>query len=131
MTKGKAIPADGQMLSLRLDAETLAGLEELAAALGETREHLLVTAAMRFVAEELACLPPAAAAPLANLPPYQDPSPEGQALDRAGDEAARAFAAFVKVGEEDVARGRVFSQEEMEEWFAQRVAARTRPAAAE
>jgi predicted transcriptional regulator len=131
MTKGKAASADRQPLTISLDAETLADLDRLAVEFETTREHLLETAVLRFVNEEFVCLPSDADDPLANLPPYKDPSPEGQALDRAGDEAFRAFAAFIKVGEDCIERGEIVTQEEMEEWFARRVDLRGRSAAAE
>jgi predicted transcriptional regulator len=114
-----------------LDGETLTDLDRLAAEFGNTREHLLATAVMRFVHEELACLPADPDDPLAALPAYQDPTPEGRALDAAGDEAARAFAAYVEIGEDEADRGIVFSQEEMEDWFLRHTAGRGRSAAAE
>lgn len=131
MTKGKGAAADRHSLTVMVDAETLADLDRLAAKFGDTREHLLATAVMRFVDEELSCLPADPDDPLANLPPYEDPTPEGRALDVAGDEAARAFAAYVEIGEAEADRGQVFSQQEMEDWFLRRTAARGRSAAPE
>jgi predicted transcriptional regulator len=131
MTKGKDAAADRHSLTVTVEAEMLADIDRLAAEFGDTREHLLATAVMRFVHEELQCLPADPDDPLANLPPYEDPTPEGRALDLAGDEAAHAFAAYVKIGEDQADRGEVFSQEEMEDWFLRHTPARGRSAAAE
>ncbi|HEY0311731.1 MAG TPA: hypothetical protein VGC56_04475 [Allosphingosinicella sp.] len=131
MTKGKAASADRQPVTVSLEGGTLADLDRLAKRLKTTRDHPVATAVLRFVDEESACLPPEPGDPLVNLPPYRDPTPEGLALDRAGEEAARAFAAFIKVGEDCIERGEVVSQEEMEKWFARRVDTRGRSAAAE
>jgi predicted transcriptional regulator len=131
MTKGKGAAADRHPLTVVVDAETLADLDRLAVEFGDTREHLLATAVMRFVREELECLPADPDDPFANLPPSEDPTAEGRALDLAGDEAARAFAAYIKIGEDQADRGEVFSQEAMEDWFLRHTAARGRFAAAE
>lgn len=130
MTKGKGAAADRHSLTVTVDSETLADLDRLAAEFGDTRERLLAAAVMRFVHEEWQSLPADLDDPLANMPPYPDPTPEGRALDLAGDEAARAFAAYIKIAEDQADRGEVFSQEEMEDWFLRHTAARGRSAAA-
>jgi predicted transcriptional regulator len=123
-------PAGRQPETVSLNAGLWADLDRLAAAWGTTREHVLETAVMRFVDEECFSLEGDAEDGPA-YPSYRDPSPEGQALDRATEEAERAFDAFIKVGEDQADRGEVVSQAEMERWFADRVAAGGRSAAAE
>lgn len=104
-------PADRQPATVSLDPVVLADLDELAQAWSTTREHLLETAVMRFVDEER---PVIADDPEDGPvhPPYRDPSPEGQALDRA-EEAACALDAYIKVGEDDLDSGRWVSHEQL------------------
>jgi predicted transcriptional regulator len=127
--KAATAPAARRSGTVSLSADLWADIDRLAEAWSTTREHVLETAVMRFVDEECPILEGDAEDGSA-YPSYRDPSPEGQALDRATEEAERAFDAFIKVGEDQADRGEVVSQAEMERWFADRVATRGRSAAA-
>jgi predicted transcriptional regulator len=110
-----------------LDADTLADLDRLAAKWGCTREHIATTAVLRFLNEETRHWP----GEFDNLPPYVETDPLAIALNEAEQKAADALDAFVSVGEEAADRGETISHEDIVRWFAERVAARQRPAAAE
>lgn len=101
-------------IAAEVDAETLADLTRLAEQMKCTVDHLVATAVHRFVNDEIGAITPDE---FAHLPPYQDPSPEGRALDQAEDAADAALRAFLKVGEDDIAAGRVHTQEEVEAMF--------------
>ena len=111
-----------------LDEETAADLRKLAAHRGCTPEHLVATAVVRFVNDEIGAITPNE---FAHLPPYVETEPTACALDEAEGKVRVAMRAFLKLGEDAIERGDVYSQEEMERWFAERVATRSRAAAAE
>jgi predicted transcriptional regulator len=117
-------------VAAELDEETLAGLDRIAADWDVSREHVLATAVLRFVDEELTRLPLDPDDPLAKLPPYVETDPLAIALSEAEDKAREAFDAYMKAGEDAADAGDTISQEEMREWFAQRIAARRSAAAA-
>ncbi len=118
-----------QLTSASLDDADVADLDRLCAHLGASRKHLVATAILRFVHEEMRRLPDYGSE-WAHLPPYIETDPLAIALNEAEDDAADALRAFLQVGEDDIERGDVITQEEMEHWFAERVSRRARPAAA-
>jgi len=103
-----------EAVTAAIDAETLADLKRLAAHMDCSIDHLVTTAVLRFVNEEIGAITPDE---FAHIPPYRDQSPTGQALDEAEDRAAEALEAFLKVGEDDLTAGRVHTQEEVETMF--------------
>lgn len=123
--------SNSHTVTAKVDNETLAGLERVAAHCERDIEHVVTTAVLRFVNEELRHLPLDPDDPFANLPPYVDPDPLAQALSEAERKAIEAMHAYLKVGDDAADRGETYSQEEMEEWFVRRVADRARAAAAE
>jgi predicted transcriptional regulator len=114
-------------LIARIDADTSADLDRLAAEWNCTREQIATTAILRFLDEETRHWP----TEFDDLPAYVETDPLAVALNEAEQKAAEALHAYLKVGEDAAERGELISQEEMERWFAERVAARKRSAAAE
>lgn len=117
-----------EAISAAVDAETLGDLRRLAEHMNCSIDHLVTTAVLRFVGEEMGAITPDE---FAHIPPFVSTDPTSRALHDAEHEARVAMRAFLKVGEDAVERGEVFSQEEMELWFAERVAARSQAATAE
>ena len=99
MSKRRGIP-------VTLDPQTLADLDRLAAHFGCPPDHLIVTAVMRFVDEEIGAI---AEDLFADIPPYRDPKLDWKAIDKAN----ASFRAFLKVGEEAIERGDVVSHEQV------------------
>ena len=75
------------IITARVDAETAARLDALAARLGRSRSWLLGSAIRDYVEEQT------------------------------------AFLDLVEEGERDIDEGRFYTQEQMDEWFAERIAA--------
>lgn len=117
-----------EAISAAVDDETFADLQRLAEHMKCSVDHLVATAVYRFVSEEIGAITPDE---FAHLPPYIETEPTTVALNEAERKARAAMRAFLKVGEDAIERGEVYSQKEMEDWFADRVAARSRAAAAE
>lgn len=102
-----------QKVTAPLDSDSLADLDRLAAHMECTREQLVAAAVDRFIAEESRFLPPHPDDPLANLPPYVETDPLAIALNEAERKAAEAMAAFLKAGEDAIARGDVISHDDL------------------
>jgi predicted transcriptional regulator len=102
-----------EAVTATLDAETLADLRRLAEHMNCSVDHLVTSAVLRFVDDELGALPPDKDDPFTGLPPYEDPSVEGRALSEAEAAHAAAFKAFIQVGEDAIARGDVISHEDL------------------
>lgn len=100
-------------MTATLDAETLADLRRLAEHINCSVDHLVTTAVLRFVNEEIGALPREKDDPFADLPPYEDPTVEGRALSEAEAAHDAAFKAFIQVGEDAIARGDVISHEDL------------------
>lgn len=96
-------------LTAKIDAETLAGLERLAARFDCTVEHLVTTAILRFIDDESRDVPEV----IANLPPYFSPDPLTRALDEAQARHAEAFRAFIQPGLDAADRGDLIPHEEV------------------
>lgn len=77
-------------------------------------DQLVVTAVHRFVNDEIGAITPDE---FAHLPPYVETEPTARALHEAQERYDAAFDAFIKVGEDDLAAGRSYSQEEVEAMF--------------
>lgn len=99
MSKPTAVAVD-------LDEKTLAELDRLCAHLGRTREHLVMTAILRFVGEEIGAI---TEDEFADLPPYRSPDLDWEAIDKAN----ASFHAFLQAGIDDLDAGRVVSHEEL------------------
>lgn len=117
-----------EAINATVDDETFADLQKLAEHMNCSVDYLVATAVYRFVGEEIGAITPDE---WAHIPPYVSTEPTARALHEAESKAHTAMRAFLKVGEDAVERGETHSQEEMERWFADRVAARSQAAAAE
>jgi len=87
-----------------LDAETLGALDRLAEHFGCSREHLVATAVMRFINDEIDAI---TEDPFADIPPYRTPQLDWEAIDK----ASASLRAFLKVGEDAIERGDVVSHD--------------------
>lgn len=92
-----------------LDDETLALLDRLAEHFGCTREHLVATAVMRFVAEESRIFP----GEFDHLPPCVSDDPRMIALDAAEAAVADAWRALAEEGEDAIERGDFVAHEDL------------------
>ena len=96
-----------EAVTAALDAETLADLRRLAAHMNCSVDHLVTTAVVRFVNEEIGAVEPD---PFAHLPaPSRNPSLDWEAIDK----AQASFHAWLKEGEDDLASGNVVSHEDL------------------
>lgn len=134
-----------QLVSEPIGEAEVADLDKIAAHWDCTREHVVATAVLRLISEELNYVPEVRAE-WADLPPYVETDPLAIALHDAEQKAVEALRAYLKPAEDDIAAGRVLSheemmaelesgrlisQDEMESWFAERIRARKPAAAAE
>ena len=101
MSKSHSVAAD-------LDAEALADLKRLAKHFGCSVEHLVATAVMRFLNDEIATI---TEDPFAELPPYRNADLDWDLMEKADAD----FAAFIKRGEDAIAQGDFVSHEELME----------------
>ncbi len=115
-----------QLTSAPLDDADVAGLDRLCEHLGVSREHLVATAILRFVREEMRELPDSDSEGV-HFPPYVETDPLTLALNEAEENAAEALRAYLKPGEDDIAAGRLIDHEdfmrEMRERYRSRNAA--------
>lgn len=94
-------------MTATLDAETLADLRRLAEHMDCSVDHLVTSAVLRFVNEEIGTVTPDE---FAHLPaPPRDPSLDWEAIDR----AQASFHAWLKEGEDDLASGNVISHQDL------------------
>ncbi len=98
-----------QLTSEPLDEESVADLDKLAAEWGCTREHLVATAVLRFLGEKTRHWP----TEFDELPPFEETDPLAIALNEAEEKARDAMRAFLKVGEDAIARGDTISHEDL------------------
>jgi len=103
-----------EAISAAIDAETLDDLERLAKHMDCSVDHLVTTAVLRFVGEEIRAIMPDE---FPHIPRYVSTDPTTRALDDAQERYDAAFNAFVQVGEDDLIAGRSYSQEEVEAMF--------------
>ena len=103
-----------QAVTAALDTETLSDLQRLASHMNCSVDHLVTTAVLRFVNDEIGAITPDE---FAHLPPFVSTDPTSRALAEAQERYDAAFDAFVQVGEDDLAAGRSYSQEEVEAMF--------------
>ena len=99
-----------EAISAAVDSETLADLQRLAEHMDCSVDHLVTTAVLRFVNEEIGAITPDE---FAGLPDYVPTEPTARALYNAKEAAHRALLAFLKEGEDDIANGRVISHEDL------------------
>lgn len=99
-----------ETINAAVDAETLADLGRLAEHMNCSLDHLVTTAVLRFVNDEIGAITPDE---FAHLPPYVEKEPIARALNEAESEARVAMRAFLKVGEDAIERGDVISHEDL------------------
>ncbi len=98
-----------QLTSELLDEADVADFDRLAAEWECTREQLVASAVLRFLSEETRHWP----TKFDDLPPFVETDPLTIALNEAQDEAQAAMRAFLKVGEDTIARGGTISHEDL------------------
>lgn len=106
-----------QAVAAALDAETLSDLERLAEHMDCSVEHLVTTAVLRFVNEEIRAITPDE---FAHLPGYRTPELDWKAIDK----GQASFDAFIQAGIDDLDAGRTFSHEEVMREMRERAATR-------
>lgn len=104
-----------------VDTETFADLKRLAAHMKCSVDHLVATAVIRFVNEEIGAITPDE---FPDLPPYISTDPTTRALDEAERAARIAMRAFLQVGVDDLDAGRTYSHEEVMQEMRERAAGR-------
>lgn len=99
-----------EAITAAVDSETLADLQRLAEHMNCSVDHLVATAVLRFVGEEIGAITPDE---FAHLPPYVETEPTACALNEAEGKARAAMRAFLKVGEDAIQRGDTVSHEDL------------------
>ena len=99
-----------EAITATVDDETLADLGRLAEHMNCTVDHLVTTAVLRFVGEEIGAITPDA---FAHLPCYVETEPTALALDEAEGKARAALRAYLQEGTDAIARGDVISHEDL------------------
>lgn len=109
-----------------LDDATVAQLDLLCEHFGDTREHLVAAAILRFVQAEEQALP-GYGAEWAQSPPFVESDPLASALNDAEAKAVTALEDYLEPAERDIAAGRTIDHEdfmrEMRERYRSRDAA--------
>lgn len=104
-------------IAAQVDAKTLADLERLAEHMGCTIDHLVTTAVLRLVNNEIGAIIPDE---FAHVPPYRTPELDWQAIDK----GQASFDAFLQAGIDDLDAGRTIPHEEVMREIRARVATR-------
>lgn len=96
-----------EAVTAALDAEALADLKRLAEHMDCSIDHLVTTAVLRFVNDEIGAITPDE---FAHLPtPPRDPSLDWDAIDK----ARASLSAWLKEGEDAIERGDIISHEDL------------------
>lgn len=115
-----------QLISEPLNDEIVAEFDRICEHLRGSREHLVATAILRFMQDEMRHLP-GYGSERAHLPPYVETDPSAVALNEADGKAAEALRAYLKPAEDDIEAGRLIDHEdfmrEMRERYRSRDAA--------
>lgn len=106
-----------EAVTAAVDAETLDALQRLAEHMNSSVDHLVTTAILRFVNDEIGAITPDE---FAGIRGYRAPELDWEAIDK----GQASFNAFLQAGIDDLDAGRTFSHEEVMREMRERAAGR-------